>query len=153
MIIIKNKEFANLFTNTFFMMEEYMIFNGICLIIQNKFTIFEASMSKLVEIDLETANMKILPMSHEKINQFEIYDINNGEIVWGMCNIVNEAVMQWEDATPFRGMRTCQKLSRTVTQALSHYGMSLELTLDYLKVSQYDIPISYEKAIVTLLCS
>jgi hypothetical protein len=153
MIIIENKEIANRFTKTFFMMDEFIIFNNIYLINENKFFLFDDDMSKIVEIDLETSNINIIPinLSNKNLNNFKIYNIKDGEMAWSLCIIANEAVMQWKDCTPFRGKKACKNVSNIASRALRIYEMSLELTLNYLKVFQFDTPISYEHAINTLL--
>lgn len=151
MIIIKNKDIANQFTRTFFIMDEFIIFEDICQINENKFLIYEDDMSKKVEIDLETSNIKIHSMNHEEFKNTKIYDVKDGEMAWSMCNIVNEAVMQWKDCTPFRSKRVCKKLSSEVTRALRLYEISLELTLYSLKVFRDGIPISYEQAVHDML--
>ena len=151
MIIIKNREVANHFTRTFMEMKENIVFEDLCLISDNKFFIFEHDMTKMVEIDLETSSVKILPAIQDKLKNCEKYEAKDGDLASSMCNVVNVAVTYWKNFIPFKSKRDCKNLSMAVTRALRPFEMSFELTLNCIRIFHNKKPISFEQAVNILL--
>ena len=54
--------------------------------------------------------------------------ITYGTIVWGMCNMINNAIHQWTGITPFLGKDVREDLSLQASAELAPYGLSLKLT-------------------------
>lgn len=153
MIALRNEELASQFMGTILMMEEFVMPNDLFLIKDNQFLLFCNDMENLMEINLDTTDVKMHNVNPEVIENIlsNATTIHQGDLAWSMCNMVNNALQQWSGCTPFQGEQVCVDLSRQATAALSSYSMNLKLNMNSMHISKNGMPITYEEAVYTIL--